>query len=73
MKNKPQLGKGMAALLGNNPSLYDSLPDNKKVESGAEKKTSLSGLESNSFTVDLEKVIPNKEQPRKIFKEKDLI
>jgi ParB family transcriptional regulator, chromosome partitioning protein len=68
MQKKPiQLGKGMAALLGNNPGAY-------KEETGpiepAKKEIQ---VETQPMLVDVEKIIANKAQPRKIFKEKDLL
>src|SRR6187200_1328168 len=67
MQKKPiQLGKGMAALLGNNPGAFtDPTPTEapkKEVQ-----------IETQPMLVDVEKIIANKQQPRKIFKEKDLI
>ena len=56
-KNKPALGKGMSALLGGNASPIASF----KAE------------ETNgSLLVPISKVKANKEQPRKIFKDKDI-
>lgn len=67
MQKKPiQLGKGMAALLGNNPAAFtDSTP-------ATETKKEVQ-IETQPMLVDVEKIIANKQQPRKIFKEKDLI
>lgn len=65
-KNKIQLGKGMAALLGNNPGGYN------ETETTLEVKKQVS-IDNQPMLVDLEKVAPNKGQPRKIFKEKDLL
>ena len=67
MQKKPiQLGKGMAALLGNNPGGYtdrDVAPiEPKKIQ-----------IETQPMLVDVDKVVANKGQPRKIFKEKDLL
>lgn len=67
MQKKPiQLGKGMAALLGNNPGGYsdrDSAPiEPKKIQ-----------IETQPMLVDVDKIVANKGQPRKIFKEKDLL
>jgi ParB family chromosome partitioning protein len=67
MQKKPiQLGKGMAALLGNNPGGYsdrDSAPiEPKKLQ-----------IETQPMLVDVDKIVANKGQPRKIFKEKDLL
>lgn len=63
-KNKIQLGKGMAALLGNNPAVYSEKLEETKKETH---------IETQPMLVDVEKVIANKAQPRKIFKEKDLL
>jgi ParB family transcriptional regulator, chromosome partitioning protein len=63
-KNKIQLGKGMAALLGNSPGHF-----NEEIPA-AKPNTS---IENHPMLVDLDKVAPNKSQPRKIFKEKDLL
>jgi ParB family chromosome partitioning protein len=69
-KNKPQLGRGMAALLGNNPGMYaDSL--NADAPIGPSNKESQ--LEARPMMVDVEKIVTNKAQPRKIFKEKELL
>lgn len=67
MQKKPiQLGKGMAALLGNNPGGYsdrETAPvEPKKLQ-----------IETQPMLVDVEKIVANKGQPRKIFKEKDLL
>jgi ParB family chromosome partitioning protein len=67
MQKKPiQLGKGMAALLGNNPGGYsdrETAPiEPKKIQ-----------IETQPMLVDVEKIVANKGQPRKIFKEKDLL
>jgi len=60
VKNKPAaLGRGMSALLGNSASPL--LSNSKKDET------------NGSLLVPISKVSPNKEQPRKIFKDKDLI
>jgi ParB family chromosome partitioning protein len=67
-KNKPQLGKGMAALLGNNPGSYTDSPGSAPIEPKKEIQ-----IETQPMLVDLEKIVANKGQPRKIFKEKDLI
>ena len=78
-KNKPALGKGMGALLGASAELNKakvaeqtkssaSKPETKTAEnSEAQKSTGL------GYTlVDIERVQPNKAQPRKIFKDKEL-
>ena len=66
-KNKVQLGKGMAALLGNSPSNYTE----QAPPEAPTKKESLA--ESGPMLVDVDKIVANKGQPRKIFKEKDLL
>ncbi len=75
-KNKVQLGKGMAALLGNNPAgAYterDEAPAAATPTAPAAPKKPTS-IETQPMLVDVDKVVPNKGQPRKIFKEKDLI
>lgn len=68
-KNKIQLGKGMAALLGNNPAAYAETPVSAPIEP-AKKEIQ---IETQPMLVDLDKIIANKAQPRKIFKEKDLL
>lgn len=68
-KNKIQLGKGMAALLGNTPG--SSFNDQVKTE--APKQEMKTTIETQPLLVDIEKISPNKSQPRKIFKEKDLL
>jgi ParB family chromosome partitioning protein len=63
-KNKIQLGKGMAALLGNNPGTFtDPAPEAPKAPV----------IETQPLLVDIEKITANKGQPRKIFKEKELL
>lgn len=73
-KNKPQLGKGMAALLGNNPSAYvgAQAEETKAAPIEPQVKTEIR-IETQPLLVDLEKLVVNKGQPRKIFKEKDLL
>lgn len=65
-KNKIQLGKGMAALLGNNPGGYS---DSAPIEP-AKKEVQ---VETHPMLVDVDKIVANRGQPRKIFKEKDLL
>jgi ParB family chromosome partitioning protein len=68
MQKKPiQLGKGMAALLGNSPAGYTNRDD-----APIEPKREIQ-IETQPMMVDVDKVIANKAQPRKIFKEKDLL
>ena len=68
-KNKPQLGKGMAALLGNSPAAY---ADSPATPAPIEPKKEIQ-IETQPMLVDVDKIVPNKGQPRKIFKEKDLL
>lgn len=73
MQKKPiQLGKGMAALLGNNPGAYgeSSAPIGPGAAAPAKKEIQ---IETQPMLVDVERIVANKGQPRKIFKEKDLI
>ena len=67
-KNKIQLGKGMAALLGNNPGNYTDAPSDAPIEPKKEVK-----IETQPMLVDVDKIVANKAQPRKIFKEKELL
>jgi ParB family transcriptional regulator, chromosome partitioning protein len=67
-KNKIQLGKGMAALLGNSPSGFNDQPTQEAPATRRE-----TNIETQPMLVDVEKVVANKGQPRKIFKEKDLL
>lgn len=66
-KQKIQLGKGMAALLGGSPALGNN------TDAPIEPKNETRNFETQPLLVDIEKIIPNKSQPRKIFKEKELI
>jgi ParB family chromosome partitioning protein len=69
MQKKPiQLGKGMAALLGNNPGGYS---DRETAAAPIEPKKM--NIETQPMLVDVDKIVANKGQPRKIFKEKDLL
>jgi ParB family transcriptional regulator, chromosome partitioning protein len=71
-KNKIQLGKGMAALLGNtNPTNYKD-DDSAPIEPKAPVKKEVQ-IETQPMLVDVDKIIANKAQPRKIFKEKELL
>lgn len=72
-KQKPQLGKGMAALLGGGPigaSVNEGPRHHELPQMRQETKTV---VEHQPMLVPVEKVIPNRNQPRKIFKEKDLL
>lgn len=66
-KSKPALGKGMGALLGGGSPLV-SQPIIKETSAPV-------GPETNNGTllVPIHKIIANKEQPRKIFKDKELL
>lgn len=66
---KIQLGKGMAALLGNNPALQDA-PTGPVAPIEPKKEVH---IETQPMLVDVDKIAANKQQPRKIFKEKDLL
>lgn len=67
-KQKNALGKGMSALLGNSSSpLNASTVDNSSISSSFGKSDN-----TGSLLVPIEKVKPNKEQPRKIFKDKEI-
>ncbi len=72
-KNKAQLGRGMAALLGNTPVMSSEIQDtNAPIE--PKKETSKEGqISTQPLLVDVDKIVANKAQPRKIFKEKDLL
>ena len=66
MKNKPvQLGKGMAALLGAEHLSQNDFKVTEKIKNES--------LDLNPLLVPLNKIVANKDQPRKIFKEKDLL
>jgi ParB family transcriptional regulator, chromosome partitioning protein len=77
-KNKPQLGRGMAALLGNSPAAYADSPEKvAPIEPGAHPSARVASVPTQTETlpmlVDVEKILANKAQPRKIFKEKELL
>ena len=69
-KNKPQLGRGMAALLGNSPANFADAPEKAAPIEPAKKEVQ---IETQPMLVDVDKIVANKAQPRKIFKEKDLL
>ncbi len=69
-KAKPQLGKGMAALLGNSPGAYTDTPAAPSAPIEPKKEIQ---VETQPMLVDVEKIVANKAQPRKIFKEKELL
>lgn len=70
-KNKPQLGRGMAALIGNNPGSYTDSPS--EIPSAPIEPKREIQIETHPMLVDVEKIVANKGQPRKIFKEKELL
>lgn len=70
-KKTPQLGKGMAALLGGSPASYTDAPASAAAPIEPKKKEVQ--IETQPMLVDVDKVHPNKGQPRKIFKEKELM
>jgi ParB family transcriptional regulator, chromosome partitioning protein len=68
MQKKPiQLGKGMAALLGNTAGLDDL----KAAPIEPAQRESI--IDNRPMLVDVDKIVANKAQPRKIFKEKELM
>ena len=66
MKQKPQLGKGMAALLGGAPSMHTK-PEVPTANNNDKM------IDAQPLLVPVERIIPNRNQPRKIFKEKELL
>lgn len=70
-KKQPQLGKGMAALLGGNPGAFTGPAETATAPIEPVKKEIQ--IETQPMLVDVEKIHPNKGQPRKIFKEKELM
>lgn len=71
MKNKVQLGKGMAALLGANGQMTESKEMWTPPTELATKP--VQNIDQSPLMVDVSMIHPNKNQPRKIFKEKDLV
>lgn len=70
-QQKPaQLGKGMAALLGGNAAPASLSKQSAPIEAAPQKTTT---VEHQPMLVPTELVIPNRAQPRKIFKEKELL
>lgn len=69
-KKTPQLGKGMAALLGGHPGIHVDAPERPAAPIEPKIETR---IETQPMLVDVEKLVANKGQPRKIFKEKDLL
>lgn len=72
-KNKPQLGRGMAALLGNSPAAYADAPEKAAPIEPNKQAAPVGPIETQPMLVDVEKIVANKAQPRKIFKEKELL
>jgi ParB family chromosome partitioning protein len=78
MKSKPQLGKGMAALLGGAiPHTSENAEARPNIGFGPigpreENQPIKSTLATDQFLVSIDQIVPTKNQPRKIFKEKDL-
>ncbi|HXH75098.1 MAG TPA: ParB/RepB/Spo0J family partition protein [Bacteriovoracaceae bacterium] len=70
-KSKPQLGKGMAALLGGAPAGFNDAPAAPAAPIEPQKREIK--FETQPLLVDVDKIVANKGQPRKIFKEKDLL
>lgn len=73
MKQKPQLGKGMAALLGGGPIGAHTERTLHEPVSQQQPQQTRTVVEHQPMLVPVEKIITNKAQPRKIFKEKDLL
>jgi ParB family transcriptional regulator, chromosome partitioning protein len=66
-KTKPQLGRGMAALLGTSNVVNQAEEKIAPIEPGKHFQA-----ETQPMLVDVDKIVTNKAQPRKIFKEKEL-
>jgi len=66
-KQKIQLGKGMAALLSGTPAKMEE--NTAPIEPVKENKI----IETQPMLVDVDKIVANKAQPRKIFKEKEIL
>ncbi len=67
-KQKLALGKGMGALLSSSKTASDlSMKESGSIEPKTNK------LEEGVFLAPIDKVKPNKDQPRKIFKDKELL
>ena len=64
-KSKSALGKGMGALLGAN--------NNSLLGGSTERETAPIGPKTGALLIPIHKIKANKEQPRKIFKDKDLL
>ena len=72
-KNKAQLGRGMAALLGNTPVMGSEIQGSSAPVEPKNENQKESLISTQPLLVDVEKIVANKAQPRKIFKEKDLL
>ena len=72
-KNKAQLGRGMAALLGNTPVMGSEIQGSSAPIEPKNENQKESLISTQPLLVDVEKIVANKAQPRKIFKEKDLL
>lgn len=72
---KNQLGKGMAALLGSGAAPIGTPSNTKKVTSKKQEVELKKEItqEAGPLLVDLSKIKANKEQPRKIFKDKEIM
>lgn len=74
--SKPQLGKGMAALLGAGAAPIGATEKTESVvKKAALSETSKSKIQNDSgpILVGISQIKANKDQPRKIFKDKDLM
>lgn len=69
-KQKLKLGKGMAALLGDSSNISSDVLNNLNVRNDSNTKVK---VENTPLLLDISKIKANKEQPRKIFKEEELI
>lgn len=72
-KNNSKLGKGMAALLGSSNMNNEVVESFTKKTQELKKETKKVVVENTPLMIDVNSIIPNKEQPRKIFKETDLL
>lgn len=71
-KNNSKLGKGMAALLGSSAMNNEIVESFTKKTDELKKDTKKVVVENTPLMINVNSIIPNKEQPRKIFKEADL-
>jgi ParB family chromosome partitioning protein len=72
-KNKAQLGRGMAALLSNTPVMSSDIQETDAPIEPKKENQKEGQISTQPLLVDVEKIVANKAQPRKIFKEKDLL